>query len=90
MSMKNDGKTSTANIYLCFHLFQVISCPALVESTGTTLSPRECLVVDGRNVNDTCNVSCQDGYQLSDPNVDTLICLETGSWDPAIIACERE
>jgi len=60
-----------------------------VESQGTTLTPQACLVVDGRKVNDTCTFSCQTGYELPDPQNNKLTCLDTGSWDAAIISCQR-
>ncbi|KAL9973664.1 hypothetical protein ACROYT_G020146 [Oculina patagonica] len=68
---------------------ELIACPPLVEAQGTTVSPRECLVVDGRKVNDTCTFSCQAGYKLPDPQTDTLTCLATGGWDVALISCQR-
>ena len=61
-----------------------------MESQGTTLTPQACLVVDGRKVNDTCTFSCQTGYELTDPQNNKLTCLDTGSWDAAIISCQRK
>ena len=61
-----------------------------MESQGTTLTPQACLVADGRKVNDTCKFSCQTGYELPDPQIDTLTCLDAGSWDAAIISCQRK
>lgn len=68
---------------------ELISCPPLVESKGTTLTPQACLVVDGRKVNDTCTFSCQNGYELPDPQNDKLTCLDTGFWDAALISCQH-
>ncbi|XP_068703322.1 signal peptide, CUB and EGF-like domain-containing protein 3 [Montipora foliosa] len=69
---------------------EVISCPPLVEAAGTEVSPPECLSVDGRRVNDTCVFSCDNGYRLPDPNQASMICLDTGAWDRALITCQRK
>ena len=79
-------------IYIFFFFtFEVITCPALLESIGTSVSPTpQCLVVGGRKVNETCKFSCNNGYELPDPKKDTLTCLVTGSWDAPIINCQRK
>ncbi|XP_073253088.1 uncharacterized protein [Porites lutea] len=66
------------------------SCPPLVEVAGTSVSPKDCLVVDARKVNDTCTSSCKEGYKLPDPNQPTLTCLDTGAWDKVVINCQRK
>ena len=80
------------SIYIYFFFtFEVITCPALLESMGTSVSPKpQCLVVGGRKVNETCKFSCNNGYELPDPKKDTLTCLVTGSWDAPIINCQRK
>ena len=76
--------------FFFFFTFEVITCPALLESMGTSVSPKpQCLVVGGRKVNETCKFSCNNGYELPDPKKDTLTCLVTGSWDAPIINCQR-
>jgi len=68
---------------------ELLSCPPLVEVAGTKVHPKECLVVEGRKVNDTCTFNCTEGYKLPDPNQPTLTCLDTGAWDKAVINCQR-
>ena len=75
---------------LFIYLLIVRSCPPLVEVAGTSVSPKDCLVVGARKVNDTCTFSCKEGYKLPDPNQPTLTCLDTGAWDKAVINCQRE
>ncbi|PFX17583.1 Signal peptide, CUB and EGF-like domain-containing protein 3 [Stylophora pistillata] len=83
---KSGFKYKQGDSYNCDY----ITCPALLESMGTSVSPKsQCLVVGGRKVNETCKFSCSDGYELPDPNKDTLTCIETGSWDAPIINCQR-
>lgn len=61
-----------------------------MEVAGTSVSPKDCLVVGARKVNDICTFSCKEGYKLPDPNQPTLTCLDTGAWDKAVINCQRE
>ena len=77
-------------IYLFIYLLIVRSCPPLVEVAGTSVSPKDCLIVGARKVKDTCTFSCKEGYKLPDPNQPTLTCLDTGAWDKAVINCQRE
>ncbi|XP_031554917.1 sushi, von Willebrand factor type A, EGF and pentraxin domain-containing protein 1-like [Actinia tenebrosa] len=64
-----------------------MTCPPLVESQGTSVSPSECLVKNGRKVGDKCTFSCKAGYVLLDPSKNTMTCLDTTSWDMPIISC---
>nr|XP_058960534.1 sushi, von Willebrand factor type A, EGF and pentraxin domain-containing protein 1-like [Pocillopora verrucosa] len=83
---KSGFKHKQGDSYNC----DFITCPALLESMGTSVSPKpQCLVVGGRKVNETCKFSCNNGYELPDPKKDTLTCLVTGSWDAPIINCQR-
>ena len=85
----NDNVTISRNdSFIRLHL--VLSCPPLVEVAGTKVHPKECLVVDGRKVNDTCTFNCTEGYKLPDPNQPTLTCLDTGAWDKAVINCQSK
>lgn len=77
-------------LYLFIYLLIVRSCPPLVEVAGTSVSPKDCLVVGARKVKDTCTFSCKEGYKLPDPKQPTLTCLDTGAWDKAVINCQRE
>ena len=65
------------DIFFYFFTFEVIICSALLESMGTSVSPKpQCLVVGGSKVNETCKFNCNNGYELPDPKKDTLACLE--------------
>lgn len=66
---------------------QPISCPPLVEAQGTVVSPKSCLVKDGRKVSDTCTFSCLSGYEMVDPSKATVTCLKTGGWSGAVVTC---
>ncbi|XP_078370515.1 uncharacterized protein LOC144654290 isoform X2 [Oculina patagonica] len=80
-----DGYTVIqGNSYKC----QAKTCPALVQSQGTVVSPSTCLQDQVREVGDLCTFSCSAGYELPS-NEDTLECLSTGSWNASIIYCQR-
>lgn len=64
------------------------TCPALVQSMGTTVFPSTCLQDQVMEAGDLCKFSCTDGFELPD-NEDTLICLATGNWNASIINCKR-
>jgi len=64
------------------------SCGALIESTGTTVTPSSCLQSQASVAGDLCKFSCEAGYELPG-NEDTLLCLPSGSWNASIISCTR-
>jgi len=65
------------------------SCGALIESTGTTVTPSSCLQSQASVAGDLCKFSCEAGYELPG-NEDTLLCLPSGSWNASIISCTRK
>lgn len=65
------------------------TCSALIESTGTTVSPSSCLQSEGSVVGDLCKFSCKEGFELPG-NEDTLLCLSSGTWNASIISCKRK
>ena len=65
------------------------TCPALVQSMGTTVFPSTCLQDQVMEAGDLCKFSCTDGFELPD-NEDTLICLATGNWNASIIYCKSK
>lgn len=74
----------TGDIYKC----KAKTCSALIESTGTTVSPSSCLQSEGSVVGDLCKFSCREGFELPG-NEDTLLCLSSGTWNASIISCKR-
>ncbi|XP_031554918.1 sushi, von Willebrand factor type A, EGF and pentraxin domain-containing protein 1-like [Actinia tenebrosa] len=66
---------------------ELITCHPVVEAQGTSVSPSECLVKNGRKVGDQCTFSCKAGYFLPDPSKNTMTCLDTSGWDMALIYC---
>ncbi|XP_048589810.1 signal peptide, CUB and EGF-like domain-containing protein 2 [Nematostella vectensis] len=65
-----------------------ISCPALAQATGTTITPPECMQGNGRKVGDKCTTTCQTGYELGQQSPYTMTCLDTGLWDIPPVSCK--
>ncbi|PFX17584.1 sushi, von Willebrand factor type A, EGF and pentraxin domain-containing protein 1-like [Stylophora pistillata] len=64
------------------------TCPALLQSVGTTVSPQTCLQDQVMEAGDLCKFGCAIGFELPD-HEDTLLCLPTGSWNASVINCKR-
>ena len=65
------------------------TCSALIQTTGTSVSPASCLQSEASVVGDLCKFSCSAGFMLPG-NEDTLLCLPSGSWNASIISCTRK
>lgn len=71
------------------YLVSAKTCSALIESSGTNVSPSTCLQDQVSVVGDLCKFSCSPGYELPS-NEDTLLCLPTGSWNASLIYCQSK
>ena len=67
-------------------MYILVSCPSLSNPSNGTIN---CLLGNDRvlSYEDTCNFTCDTGYELTGSN--TRTCQSNGSWSGSIAMCRR-